>query len=118
MRLDSFYCETRSTSLLWRNERSRNSTEICLKIAETNQSQSRWLVTRRVFFCSKYLLLITFDTLTLADDRTLDNPALGDCEVADWLGEVAVGALGALAQIPSAVTVRLFKIIISTVCFL
>lgn len=118
MRLDSFLLRNTKYILLWRNERSRNSTEICLKIAETNQSQSRWLVTRRVFFCSKYLLLITFDTLTLADDRTLDNPALGDCEVADWLGEVAVGALGALAPIPSAVTVRLFKIIISTVCFL
>lgn len=32
----------------WGNERSRNSTGIsfCLKIAETNQSQSRWLVTQ------------------------------------------------------------------------
>lgn len=44
----------------------------------------------------------------VADDQTLDNSAPNEWEVSDWLGEVAVGASGALAPVPSA---RLFHII-------
>ena len=42
--------------------------------------------------------------LTVADDQTLDNPAPGEGKVLDWLGEVAVGAHGALAPVPSALS--------------
>ena len=38
----------------------------------------------------------------VADDQTLGNSAPNEWEVSDWLGEVAVGARGALAPVPSA----------------
>lgn len=49
----------------------------------------------------------------VADDQTLDNSAPNEWEVSDWLGEVAVGARGALAPVPSALLVHIIPCVVN-----